>query len=335
MILVTGGTGLVGSHLLYKLATNGDKIIALIRDKNRIEIIIKVFSYYSNNQNLIKNIEFIEGDVLDKSLIDSIMHKVDLVYHCAAVVSFLPKDAALMHQINVGGTTNIVTAARKHNIKKLCFVSSTAAIGKDKDGGFNTEDTNWYKEGASNYSVTKYLSEQEVWKAVKQGLNCVIVNPSIILGPGDWGKSSTSLFNETYKGLGFYTTGANAFVDVRDVAASMIELMHSKITNERFLVISENITFEQLFKLIAKALNKKSPKVRAKPFLTGIAWRFEKLKFKLTGKVPRITKESAKSGQSTQLFSNEKIKKTIGYNFITVEQSIKDTGILFLKDANR
>lgn len=333
MILVTGGTGLVGSHVLYQLALKNENIIALVRNKKRVDIIKKVFSYYSADTSLINKIEFVEGDVLNAELLSEIMKKVNLVYHCAAVVSFDPKDADNMTKINVEGTKNIVNSALSANIKKLCYVSSTAAIGKNTTGEYNTESTPWTKDGASNYSISKYRSEQEVWKGIASGLNTVIVNPSIIIGPGDWGKSSTSLFNEVWKGLLFYTGGTNAFVDVRDVADSMISLMESNVTNERFLCVSENISFEQLFKWMAQYLGKKEPLFKAtKPF-TDVAWRFEKTKQLLTGKTPRITKESARSSQSIQLFSNEKIKKAINKEFISVEQSIADTAKLFLKDV--
>ena len=332
MILVTGGTGLVGSHLLYKLVKNGEKVIALVRDKKRINVIEKVFSYYSSDTALIRKIEFVEGDILDIPLLQQVISKVNVIYHCAAIVSFNPKDAKLMHTINVEGTANMVNVALENKIQKFCHVSSTAAIGKDPLGGFNTESTEWNNKGASNYSLSKFKAEQEVWRGSAEGLNTVIVNPTIILGPGDWGKSSTNLFQEVWNGLNFYTTGKNAFVDVRDVVNCMIELMNGAISNERFLIVAEHLSFKDLLIQISTALGKTPPNTKATSLMTSVGWRLEKLKSLLSHKAPRITKESAKSGQSTQLFSNEKIKQAIGYEFISVKQSIEDTAALFLRD---
>lgn len=332
MIFITGGSGLVGSHLLYKLAKEGHQIRALVRDKKRIKPILNVFSFYSDSpQKLLDEIDFVEGDILDQLQMDEFIQGCEEVYHCAAVVSFHGSDLENMIKTNIEGTANIVNSCLLNNVKKLCYTSSTAAIGKDPNVLVNNEETTWTSNGASNYSITKYLAEMEVWRGVEEGLNAVIVNPSIILGPGEWGKSSTNLFKAINNGLTFYPTGANAFVDVRDVVDCMVKLQRSDIKNERFLVFSENQSFKKVFLAIADALKTKPPKIKATPILMKIGWRFAAFFSLFSNKKPGLTRESAASGNSTQVFSKDKLTAAISHEFISLEQSINDTAIIFRK----
>lgn len=332
MILVTGGTGLVGSHLLFSLIASGKAVKAIKRQGSNINMVKRVFNYYTDDQCLFEKIEWIEADVLDVCSLEEAMEGISLVYHCAAVVSFYPKDRDNMMKTNLEGTANVVNTALHSKVAKLCYVSSTAAIGKNINGGMNTEDTEWNKADASYYSVSKYLAEQEVWRGREEGLKIVVVNPSIIIGPGDWGKSSTNLIPEVWNGLGFYTSGSNAFVDVRDVVKAMILLTEGETEGERYLLLSENLKFKTFFDEVAKVLGKPQPKIHATAWMTSFAWKVEMLKSKFMGNNPKITKETAKTSQSDQHFSNEKIRKLTGMKFIPVKQSVKDTCEIFLKD---
>jgi nucleoside-diphosphate-sugar epimerase len=195
------------------------------------------------------------------------------------------------------------------------------------------EDTPWKDtKHKSAYAMSKYLSEQEVWKGIESGLNAVIINPAIVLGPGDWQKSSSRLFYTIWKGLRFYTTGSNSFVDVRDVSRTMTDLMESNIKGERFIITSENIPYRRLFNIIADHLNKKRPSIKTTRFMGEIAWRANKLLSNITGKPPLITRDTATAGQKKIFFSNNKIRKWLNYEFIPVEQSVRDTCKLFLLD---
>lgn len=327
MILVTGGTGLLGSHLLYKLTSSGKRVRVLYRNEEGKKAILKTFSYYDPSASLhLEQLEFVKGDVLDIfSLYDS-LKDVSQVYHCAAMVSFAPKDAALMMQINVDGTSNVVNACLEMGVSKLCHVSSVAALGKALKGEEVTEDTFWKASPENSvYSISKYASEREVWRSVQEGLNAVVVNPTVILGPGDWEKGSSNLFRSAQKGMKYYTQGVTGFVDVRDVASCMIQLMNSSITNERFLINGENLAYRKLFEIANTCFGKPIPSIPASLFLSELVWRFDKIRSMFTGSNPLITKETTRAAHQQNYFSNAKVRSALNFEFIPIEQAIKDT----------
>jgi dihydroflavonol-4-reductase len=337
LILVTGGTGLVGTHLLYDLCKSGVRVRVIKRANSNVNNVKKVFSYYGNNTDeLLKNIEWVDADLLDIFSILDAMEGVTQVYHCAAMVSFESKNEAEMMRINIEGTANMVNAAIEKGVKKFCHVSSIATIGKAEHGAIITE-TNFWKSSPenSNYSISKYGAEREVWRASEEGLNTVIVNPSMIIGGGNWQQSSSNLFSKAYRGLKYYTDGVTGFVDVR-VAAVMIKLMNSEIANERFLLNAENAAYKRFFDLLHIEFEKSKPSIKAGKFLSSMAWRIEKIRSALTGAAPLITKETARSAHRKSTYSNEKISTQFpDYTFISLEQSVKDTCRLFLSDVGK
>jgi dihydroflavonol-4-reductase len=338
MILVTGGTGLVGTHLLYDLTRSGQKVRVLNRAGSNVRNLEKVFSYYTSDPaSLLKNIEWFEADLLDiYSLMDA-MEGVTEVYHCAAMVSFEKTHQEQMMKINVEGTANMVNAALEKGVRKFCHVSSIAALGRAEHGGITSEGTLWKSSpDHSNYAISKYGAEREVWRAAEEGLKVMIVNPALIIGGGNWVQSSSNMFSKGYKGISYYSSGGSGFVDARDVASLMIRLMKSDISNERFLLVSENVSFRQYCDIMHEAFGKKKPSVKAGRFLTGLAWRMDKIRSVLTGSAPLITKETAASANRTSRFSNEKILNAFpDHKFIPVEQSVKDTCRLFLNDLRK
>ncbi|MBN2597628.1 MAG: NAD-dependent epimerase/dehydratase family protein [Marinifilaceae bacterium] len=328
MILVTGGTGLVGSHLLFDLLSKGNKVRALKRKSSDTELVRATFSYYTQNAGkLFDTIEWFDGDMLDPFSLEDALDGIEDVYHCAALVSFRKEDRNNMQDINVEGTRNLVNACLEANIRKFCMVSSIAALGspEEKDNTVN-EKTPWSpEEKRSGYSISKFKSELEVWRGIEEGLNAVIVNPSIIIGPGQWDKGSSLLFKTVAKGLKYYTKGITGYVDVRDVSHSMIDLMESDVVNERFILNSENCTFEFIFKTIAKGLGISGPTKYASPKMTEIAWRIAYLKKIFLFTPAGFTKENARSAHNIKHYSNQKIKEALNFEFIPVEKSIEDT----------
>jgi len=334
MILVTGGTGLVGSHLLFQLVKSGNKVRVLKRENSSIELVKKIFGYYSEySDKLLSDIEWINGDIADIYSLYEAMEGVEKVYHAAAVVSFNPTDWKIMMKTNIEGTANVVNAALYMKVKKLCHVSSIAALGRAENKDIIDEETHWKNSNTNSfYSISKYGAEREVWRGTVEGLNCVIINPSVIIGPGDWNKGSSSLFNQVWNGLKFYTEGVNGYVDVRDVAKAMVSLMESDIVNSRFVVSSENIDYLNLFKMMADGLEKKYPYIKANPVLSNIVWKALKLKSLISGAKPLLTEETVRTAFQKYTYSNEKIKKAVNFEFISVSDSIKETCGWFLKD---
>lgn len=338
MVFVTGGTGLVGSHLILELAKAGKNIVALKRPGSAISILHSLCSWYHlDTEKLLENIRWVEGDLLDPVSIEDALEDVAEVYHCAALVSFNPKDRAAIIQANVEGTANLVNACLEKKIEKFCHVSSVAAFGQAVDGQAVDEGSPRTSEsGHSAYSTSKYYSELEVWRGMTEGLNVVIVNPSIILGPGiNWSKGSLRMFSEVSKGMKFYTTGGSGFVDVRDVVSVMIELMNKGIFNQRFCLNAENLSYREVFSEIALALNRKAPPIEAKPWMLQLTRHFENIKSKISQSEPRVTKESARSAFNRTIYSNQKIVEILEHGFIPVKESIRHTGEVFLSFKNR
>lgn len=323
MILVTGATGLVGSHLLVELTKQGKQFRALKRAGADTTLVEKLFQYY--------NIPFpgqsvwVEGDVTDMfSLLDA-MEGVEQVYHCAAIVSFSRNDEEQLNKVNVEGTANVVNAAMEKGVEKLCYVSSVAALGRADNNKVMSEKTVWKASRKNSvYAISKYAAEREVWRGVEEELDAVIVNPCVIIGPGDATRSSGRMIESIRNGMKFYPGGSNSFIDVRDVAKIMIALTDSEIKNERFVLAAENLPYKNLLELIANALGKPTPSIHANLFLSAIAWRVAWLVGLLTGSNPFITRETAMTGQQQNVYSNEKIKERLGWDFIPVKDAIEN-----------
>ena len=333
MILVTGGTGLLGSHLLVELARTGKKTRALKRKSSNLDRVRKVFSYYDTNPDeLLKKIEWIEGDLMDFGSIDDSLDGIKEIYHAGAVVSFFPSDHKSMLKVNIDGTANLVNLALEKKIEKFCYVSSVATLGRADNQGLTDETTYWKNSKKnSQYAVSKYGAEREVWRGMEEGLNAVIVNPSVILGPGFWNDNS-GLFRLVWQGLKYYTRGVNGYVDVKDVVSAMILLMDQNRFGERFVVSAENLSYQEVFSTMAKYLGKQAPTVNVPPVLSQIAWRVEAIRSFILKSRPEVTREMAITASQKYYFSNEKLKKSINFRFISIEDSISEICKIFLED---
>ncbi|MBI1343994.1 MAG: NAD-dependent epimerase/dehydratase family protein [Terrimonas sp.] len=315
-ILVTGGTGFLGAYIIRELVEKGYTVRALHRNKKRPFFI---------PEDVLNRVEWIEGDVLDIVSLDEAMDGVSTVIHAAALVSFGKGDKQEMYQVNKEGTANVVNMALEKNMNRLVHVSSVAALGRTLQGDHVNEERKWTESKLNtHYANSKHLAEMEVWRGMGEGLSAVIVNPSTILGFGDWQNSSCAIFKRVYDGFRWYTTGVNGFVDVEDTAKAIVMLMESAITEQRFIINGDNWTFRQLLTTIAENFNKKPPAIKASKQMSHLAWRLEWLKSLFTGKKPLLTRESAKVAGSRTYFENDKIRAALpGFSFTPLEESIK------------
>ena len=315
-VLVTGGTGFIGAYIIQELITKGYSVKALHRRNN--------FPFYISKETLSK-VEWIQGDILDVVTLENDMENVDAIIHSAAIVSFDKKLREQMYRINVEGTANVVNLALEKNIKRLIHISSVAAIGRTAKGQTVDEEKKWVTSSLNtHYAISKQKSEMEVWRAMAEGLSAVIVNPSTVLGFGNWNSSSTAIFKNIYHGFSWYSEGENGFVDVKDVAEVSVALIDSEITGQRFILNGDNWPFRKLFNSIADQFKKPQPHRLATPFLGEIAWRLEHLKSYFSGHRPLLTKESAKVAHSRTNFDNSKILKTLpGFSFTPLQQTIE------------
>ena len=324
MIFLTGGTGIVGSQLLMDLALANETVRVLYRSKDRISQLRSYFKHFhpDNYENLFSQLEWVEGDILDIVSLEKNMTGCDRVYHCAALVSFHSSDFKNMLKINREGTANIVNLCLDLGVKKLCYISSTAAIGGDSDKVI-TEETPWKTTPTTTgYSISKYSAEKEVWRGIEEGLNAVMVNPCVVLGAGNWNESSLTVFRTVSKGSTFYPSGSNAIVDARDVSEVMRRLMNSEISSERFLCIGNNQSFRELITTISTQLGKKAPRYAAPRWLVVIAQFLSWFGSFFTRKKPSITKETIEALYSNRSYSSEKIQKTLNFKFHTLEETV-------------
>ena len=326
MIFVTGGTGLLGSHLLFELSKKSEVIRAIYRTKNRINLTKSIFKYYNpeNWESQFNKIEWVEGDILDIPKLTEQIEANSIVYHCAAMVSFHPKDFNELIRINRDGTENIVNVCLANNVKKLCYVSSTAAIGGEQNKMLN-EDEKWKKSPeTAGYTISKYSAEKEVWRGIEEGLNAVMINPCVILGAGSWDESSLAIFNNAKKGHRFYPPGSNATVDARDLASIMVTLANSEITAERFLCIGSNQKFKVLIDEIANQLGVRKPTKLVSRSLVNFARKVIGFVSLFSGKKPAITKETVNSLFSDKAYSAEKIEKALGVKFRPLSEQVEN-----------
>ncbi len=314
MILVTGGTGLVGSHLLRTLVKQYPKqtIRAIKRKTSRMDLV----------QDIADQITWMKADILEIESLREAMIGVSKIYHCAAVIAFDASQFEWMHRVNREGTANVVNLALEEGVQKLIHVSSIAAIGRSERNNQVSETTKWEDSpNNSQYAISKYRAETEVWRAIAEGLNAVIVNPSVIIGEGYWNEGSSQLISKAAKGLAFYPIGGTGFVDVKDVVDAMVKLMESDIQNQRFILNSINTTYREFLTQVAITFHKKPPRYKVNPIIASLSWRLAKPISWISRKPPLITKETAQLMQSQYFYDSSKIQKTIGFQF----RPLKDT----------
>ncbi|MBL4655708.1 MAG: NAD-dependent epimerase/dehydratase family protein [Bacteroidia bacterium] len=345
MIFVTGGTGLLGAHLLYYLSRAGYKILALKRKSSNIVELERTFDLLVNihsengipTNQLLKNIEWIDGDILDiYSLQDAFSKNIDQVYHCAGFVSYDSIHKEKLLKINVQGTANIVNACLEHNIPKLGYVSSIAALSRTKNGEAINESNDWKESPLNtNYAISKYNGELEVWRGVAEGLDAIIINPSVILGFGNWTNSSNIIIQKAWQEFRFYTEGINGFVDGRDVAKCMIQLMESEIVNERFIITEGNYTTKYILQSFAENLHKQKPSIKVNKLIAEFGWRMIAIRdyFKETKSI--FTKEAARAAFYKSSYSNEKVSSAINYQFTPMPQTIREISLGLLNYQNQ
>ncbi len=327
MILVTGGTGLVGAHLLYQLSMEDTPIVAIHRSTSDLNAVKRVFSYYTADfKPLFDKITWKVADVNDIPSLQKAFVGITQVYHSAAVISFNKKDDELLRKVNIEGTANMVNIAIDSNIKKFCFVSSVASIGKFKTQLEVTEENDWNSEDANNgYAISKFGAENEVWRGSQEGLDVIIVNPGVILGAGFWRNGSGKIFDSVYKGFKYYTEGITGYVGVQDVVEIMLVLMKSNLKNERYILVAENQSFKEVVFAIADEFKIQRPTIKITLILRELAWRIASIKALFTQKSAFISKESIRASNRLTYYSNKKITSSIDYKFASIEETIKKT----------
>ncbi|RZJ73764.1 MAG: NAD-dependent epimerase/dehydratase family protein [Flavobacterium sp.] len=331
MILITGGTGLVGAHLLLQLADGDIPLRALYRREENIAKTKNLFTYY-DRAHLFENIEWIQGDIVDVPSLEDAFKGVTHVYHCAALVSFDPNDEDKLRKVNIEGTANMVNLSLAYGIAKFCYVSSIAALGDTRVGGqVIDEETEWNPEKThGDYALTKHGAEMEVWRAWQEGLKVVIVNPGIIFGYGFWHQGSSRILQAVRKEQRFYTNGTSGTVAVEDVVKVIRLLMASEISGERYTVVAENMSYRKVLDILSDGMSKKRPSIYASPLMTSMAWRLDWLISKLSLKKRTFTRAMAKSSHTQEKFDNSKLASALNFQFTDMELYLKNLAEKFI-----
>lgn len=325
MILVTGGTGLVGAHLLFALLQSKDKVRATHRASSDLNAIKKVFDCFtSEGETLYNKIEWVEANITEIPALTNAFEGITHVYHCAAYISFDPKNYYKLKKSNIEGTANVVNLCLSKGIEKLCYVSSIATLGHTLDNSAIDEDTDWNPEDNNSvYAITKFGAEMEVWRGIQEGLKAVIVNPGVILGEGFWDSGSGKLIKNAAKGATYYTDGSSGFVDVQDVVTVLIDLMKSDITRERYVLVGSNLNYRQFLVMITKEFKVTQP---SKKMSRGFMVFFSKMDYfssKLFGSKRLLPKPLVESMFTHSVYDASKIENTLGFTFTPIEETIQ------------
>lgn len=328
-ILVTGGTGFLGAWIIRALVLKGYQVRAIRRATSELPSFI--------DSSILQKVEWVEGDILDITSLQEAMSGIDAVIHSAAIVSFLAAEREAMYATNINGTANVVNLCLELSVKRFVYISSVAALGRTSDGEQVNEKKSWEETGVhTHYAITKYRAEMEVWRAMAEGLEGVILNPSTIIGFGNWNNSSCAIFKHAYEEFPWYTNGVNGFIAVEDVASATIALLESNISTERFIINGANWSFRQLLNTIAAGFGKKPPHRQASRIVGQLAWRLEKIKSWLSGKKPLLTRESAKIAQSVTYYNSDKLLETLpGFRFSPLESAISESCRQYLAQHSR
>lgn len=336
MILVTGGTGLVGAHLLYELAQNYERIRATVRPSSDIKAVRKVFGYYTENaeaDKLFNRIDWVTADINDIPALTTAFEGIDHVYHCAALISFDPSDEKKLRKINIEGTANVVNLCIARKVKKLCYVSSVAAIGSGPSNTEIDETAKWNAEEDHNdYAISKYGAEIEVWRGTQEGVDTVIVNPGIVVGPGFWDSGSGQIFSRIDRGLKYHFPKVSGFVGVKDVVIAMTRLMESDIKNEKFILVSENLSFEYVLRSTAEYMDRPKPSRQLKKWMITMGWIFQKIG-SWFGRKRQVTRDSIRGLYSKTYYNSSRVSETVRLEFTPMHKVFRDTAQLYLKET--
>jgi len=338
MNLVTGATGLLGSHLIFKLISDNKRVRAIRRKSSNLSNVESLFRHYGDTKlEKFCRVEWVEGDVLDYYSLAEAMQDVTTIYHCAASVSFYSRHHQAMWNVNVEGTRNMVDAALAAGVARFCHASSIATLGNGINGNATTEDDQWHPDdNHSVYSLSKFWSEMEVWQGIERGLNAIIVNPSVIIGPPVQDDSSTSkIIKLAASGMPFYTGGSTGYVDVRDVAKAMVMLADSRITKEKYIISAENLTTRQILGMMAERFNAAPPRYEVKKWMSALASGADCTWSLLTGKEPSLTPESLRAASGKSAYSSQKLVKETNIDFIPIREAINNAIDFYQKEKAR
>lgn len=335
-ILITGATGFLGAHVALEFLRSGYHVKGTYRSKSSIDKASHIFSFYPDGGSLFSQIDWVNADLLCYDDVLQALSGISVVVHTAAEVSFNPRFKSRIVENNTRMAAYIVDACLENRVDKLCHISSIAAIGSTYNGDLITEDTKFASvKNQSGYSISKFYSEMEVWRGINAGLNAQILNPSVILGPGDWKTGSSTFILSVAKGLSFYTKGVTGFVDVRDVALASRLVVETDTEERQHIISAENIDYQQLLSSIAAGLGKKAPKYQAHPIALGILAKLSGVVSLVTGSEPLVTPQSARSAWKRSFYDGSRFAKLHSFTYTPISDCVNFACRCYLNDNGK
>jgi nucleoside-diphosphate-sugar epimerase len=325
MILVTGATGLVGSHLLYSLLKDNQRVRAIHRSSSNLNTVRNLFANFTSEADrLFEKIEWVEANVTEIPALTDAFKDITHVYHCAAYISFNPKHYRKLKKANVEGTANIVNLCLANNVQKLCYMSSVATLGIPIKGDLINENTAWNPEDNNSvYAISKYGAELEVWRGAQEGLKTVIVNPGVILGEGSPNSGSSIIIKQAARSTSFYTSGGMGIVDVKDVVSASIALMESTTVNRNYVLVGKNLRYRDLLAELAIHLKKEAPRHHIPKWIFSFLRMGDWMSSKLLGTKRKLLKSTINSLYKTSYYDASRIEKEMNFKFTPYEETIK------------
>jgi len=312
-ILITGITGLFGSYLAKEFSEIGE-IYGLAR--------------VTSSKRLTENFNFPViwrlGDLAEVDSLEEALQGIDLVIHAAGMVSFDSRDERKLYQVNIIGTANLVNAMLLTGVQKLIYISSVAAIGRSQELFVLDENYKWTESPLNTvYSNSKYYGELEAWRGEQEGLDLLVVNPSILLGKISDDRSSTDIYHYVLEENKYYPSGNINYIDVRDAARITRMLFNSALWGERFILNAESIAYQKFFQLMAEAFDKKSPSTLVNPITLKMAVFFNQIFRKLGWSKSPLNKKTAMISQQKTIFNNSKVNDVLNFEYRSLKETFR------------
>jgi nucleoside-diphosphate-sugar epimerase len=331
MILISGATGFLGSYLLFRLLKEGHQVRAIKRSSSNLKQVKLAFDFLNQNEfsdfeSYNQQIDWVDADLTCLADLKTCFHGIDEIFHLSAIVSFQGKEKDYLLNVNVGATKNMTDLALENGVNKFHFVSSIASLGRGDKETIDESEFSHHKKQGSVYGISKYMSELEVWRSYKEGLKGVIVNPGVVIGPAVEENEVSKIFRLIQKGFKYYTKGVNGYIDVRDVADFLYELSRDeKLYNERYILVSDNVSYKELFQQMYKHFEIPTKAKEANYFLSYLVSILDRFRAFISRSNAIITPELLKLATSRYYYNNSKVINALKKDFIEVEKSVADT----------